>query len=73
MLLLAWAVGISRWIAELAAITAIVGYLAAVGWQPLVVRAGVSGVLNPEGRSPSKPHVLAPVILEQATGRVQRA
>ena len=45
MLALAWLLGISRWIAELAALAAVGGYLMAVGWQPSVVRAGVAGGL----------------------------
>jgi competence protein ComEC len=45
VLLLAWAWGIPRWAGELAAIAAVVGYVAAVGWQPSVVRAGIAGVL----------------------------
>ena len=32
--------------AEAAAIVAILGYLAAVGWQPSVVRAGIAGILG---------------------------
>ena len=42
---LAAAVGLSRWIGQALALTAILGYVAAVGWQPSVVRAGVAGVL----------------------------
>jgi competence protein ComEC len=45
MLALAWLLGIARWIAELGALTAVAGYLMAVGWQPSVVRAGVAGGL----------------------------
>jgi competence protein ComEC len=44
-LLLAWLVGISRWLGELAALAAIGGYVLAVGWQPSIVRAGVAGAL----------------------------
>src|SRR5688500_4614206 len=42
---LAWLVGLSRLVGELAALTAIAGYVLAVGWQPSVVRAGVAGSL----------------------------
>jgi len=42
---LATAVGLSRWTGQALALTAILGYVAAVGWQPSVVRAGVAGVL----------------------------
>jgi competence protein ComEC len=45
VLALAWLLGVARWIAELGALTAVVGYLMAVGWQPSVVRAGVAGGL----------------------------
>jgi competence protein ComEC len=45
MLALAWLLGISRWIGQLAALAAVGGYLMAVGWQPSVVRAGVAGGL----------------------------
>ncbi len=38
-------VGVSRLAGEAVAIAAVLGYLAAVGWQPSVVRAGVAGVL----------------------------
>lgn len=44
-LLLAWLVGIPRWLGEVGALTAICGYVLAVGWQPSVVRAGVAGAL----------------------------
>ncbi|MGH2921530.1 MAG: ComEC/Rec2 family competence protein [Gaiellaceae bacterium] len=44
-LLLAWLVGIPRWLGEIGALTAIGGYVLAVGWQPSVVRAGVAGAL----------------------------
>ena len=44
-LLLAWLVGISRWLGELGALAAIGGYVLAVGWQPSIVRAGVAGAL----------------------------
>ena len=46
VLLIAWLAGVSRWIGELGALTAIVAYVVAVGWQPSVVRAGVAGVLT---------------------------
>ena len=42
---LAWLLGIPRLAAEAVAITAIAGYVLAVGWQPSVVRAGVAGGL----------------------------
>ena len=45
MLGLAWLIGLPRWCGQLAALAAIVGYVAAVGWQPSVVRAGVAGAL----------------------------
>lgn len=45
VLALAWLLGIARWVAELGALTAVMGYLMAVGWQPSVVRAGVAGAL----------------------------
>jgi len=45
-LLLAWALGVQRLIAELAALTAIAAYVLAVGAQPSVVRAGVAGALG---------------------------
>ena len=45
MLALAWLIGLPRWLGELGALAAIGGYLAAVGWQPSVVRAGVAGAL----------------------------
>ncbi len=43
---LAWLLGLSRWVAELAAIAAIAAYVLAVGAQPSVVRAGIVGVLG---------------------------
>jgi competence protein ComEC len=46
VLLIAWIAGVSRWIGEVGALTAIVGYVVAVGWQPSVVRAGVAGILT---------------------------
>lgn len=45
VVLLAWLLGVPRLLAEGAAIGAIVAYVAAVGWQPSVVRAGVAGGL----------------------------
>jgi competence protein ComEC len=45
MLLLAWALGLPRWAGEVGAILAVGGYVAAVGWQPSVVRAGIAGGL----------------------------
>jgi competence protein ComEC len=44
-LLLAWGLGLSRWVGETAALSAVGGYVLAVGWQPSVVRAGVAGGL----------------------------
>jgi competence protein ComEC len=45
VLLLCWLLGISRFVAEVGALGAIVAYVLAVGWQPSVVRAGVAGGL----------------------------
>lgn len=45
VLALAWLVGLSRLVGEVAALGAIGGYVLAVGWQPSVVRAGVAGSL----------------------------
>jgi competence protein ComEC len=45
MIGLAWLVGLPRWLGQLGALGAIAGYVAAVGWQPSVVRAGVAGAL----------------------------
>jgi competence protein ComEC len=45
-LLLAWVVGLSRLVAEIGALIAIVAYVLAVGAQPSVVRAGIAGVLG---------------------------
>lgn len=45
VLLLAWLVGIQRWIGELGALAAIAAYVLAVGPQPSVIRAGVAGSL----------------------------
>jgi competence protein ComEC len=44
-LLLAYLVGLSRLVGQIAALGAIGGYVLAVGWQPSVVRAGVAGAL----------------------------
>lgn len=44
-ILLAWALGLPRWVGEAGALLAVVGYVLAVGWQPSVVRAGVAGAL----------------------------
>ena len=45
VLVLAWLLGISRFVGEVAALAAIGAYVLAVGWQPSVVRAGVAGAL----------------------------
>ena len=45
VLVLAWVLGISRLLAELCALAAIIAYVLAVGAQPSVVRAGVAGAL----------------------------
>ncbi|MGH3080201.1 MAG: ComEC/Rec2 family competence protein [Gaiellaceae bacterium] len=45
VLFIAWLLGISRLIAQVAALGAIGAYVLAVGWQPSVVRAGVAGGL----------------------------
>lgn len=44
-LALAWLLGLPRWLGELGALGAIASYVLAVGPQPSVVRAGVSGAL----------------------------
>jgi competence protein ComEC len=44
-LALAWLIGLPRWLGEIGALGAIAGYVLAVGAQPSVVRAGVSGAL----------------------------
>jgi len=41
----AWLLGIPRWLGELGALASIAGYVLAVGAQPSVIRAGVSGAL----------------------------
>jgi competence protein ComEC len=43
--LLAWLIGVSRWIGELGALAGIVAYVLAVGPQPSVIRAGIAGSL----------------------------
>jgi competence protein ComEC len=45
VLLAAWLAGFPRWLAHVGALAAVLGYVAAVGWQPSVVRAGVAGSL----------------------------
>jgi competence protein ComEC len=44
-LLLAWLLGIPRWLGQLGALGSIGGYVLAVGPQPSVLRAGVAGAL----------------------------
>jgi competence protein ComEC len=44
-LMLAWLLGIPRWVGHLAALASIGGYVAAVGPQASVLRAGVAGAL----------------------------
>ena len=44
-LLLAYLIGLSRFVGQIVALAAIGGYVLAVGWQPSVVRAGVAGAL----------------------------
>jgi competence protein ComEC len=44
-LLLAWGLGLPRWAGQVAALLSVLAYVAAVGWQPSVVRAGVAGSL----------------------------
>ena len=44
-ILLAYLIGLSRFVGQLSALAAIGGYVLAVGWQPSVVRAGVAGAL----------------------------
>lgn len=46
VLLLAWLLGVSRFVAQIGALAAIVAYVVAVGAQPSVVRAGVAGALG---------------------------
>lgn len=45
-LLVAWLLGIPRWLGELGALASVGGYVLAVGLQPSVVRAGVAGALG---------------------------
>jgi competence protein ComEC len=45
VLLVAWLLGLSRWIGELGALAGIATYVLAVGAQPSVVRAGIAGAL----------------------------
>lgn len=45
VLLLAWLLGVPRMAGQVGALTAIVGYVMAVGAQPSVIRAGVAGCL----------------------------
>ena len=45
-LVLAWLLGIPRWLGQLGALASIGGYVLAVGAQPSVVRAGVAGALG---------------------------
>ncbi|HEY7018309.1 MAG TPA: ComEC/Rec2 family competence protein [Gaiellaceae bacterium] len=44
-LVLAWLVGLPRWLGQIGALAAIAAYVLAVGAQPSVIRAGVSGAL----------------------------
>jgi competence protein ComEC len=44
-LALAWLLGLPRWLGQIAALAAIGAYVLAVGAQPSVIRAGVSGAL----------------------------
>lgn len=45
-LVLAWLLGLPRWLGQAGAIGAIASYVLAVGAQPSVIRAGVAGVLG---------------------------
>ncbi len=45
VLVLAWLLGVNRWIGELGALAGIAAYVLAVGAQPSVVRAGIAGSL----------------------------
>jgi competence protein ComEC len=60
---LAWLLGVPRLALEVVVVTAICGYVLAVGWQPSVVRAGVAGVLTSLAWLASRPrerwHALA--------------
>src|SRR5437763_15279048 len=44
--MLAWLLGIPRWLGQLGALASIGGYVLAVGAQPSVLRAGVGGALG---------------------------
>ena len=44
-LVLAWLIGLPRWLGQVGALASIGGYVLAVGAQPSVVRAGVAGAL----------------------------
>jgi competence protein ComEC len=44
-LALAWLLGIPRWLGQIGALAAIAAYVLAVGAQPSVIRAGISGAL----------------------------
>lgn len=44
-LALAWLLGLPRWLGQIGALAAIAGYVLAVGAQPSVIRAGISGAL----------------------------
>ena len=44
-LILAWLLGVSRWIGEVGALVGIACYVLAVGPQPSVIRAGIAGAL----------------------------
>jgi competence protein ComEC len=46
VLVVAWLVGVTRFVAQLGALAAITCYLLAVGAQPSVVRAGIAGALG---------------------------
>jgi competence protein ComEC len=45
-LVLAWIVGLSRWLGEVGALAGMTAYVLAVGPQPSVIRAGVAGALG---------------------------
>jgi competence protein ComEC len=45
-LMLAWLLGIPRWLGQIGALISIAGYVIAVGPQPSVLRAGVAGALG---------------------------
>ncbi len=45
VLMVAWLLGIPRWLGELGVLASIGGYVLAVGLQPSVVRAGIAGAL----------------------------